>query len=181
MKKNYQGTNHENTKKIQELENPRKAIMNQATQTINPITGKLYPENSYKEQLIRSYINYTDSSPIIESQKALAEMDLIDGKLPEINYMLFRSALSDLVSAYRKTGLSLFSITDASGLNQALRTISTKDYEVMGNNMMILPKLPTLPIFRSPYGKEFFETYIIPFDDIGHDLTSIIDKPSIAN
>ncbi|MEK6897469.1 MAG: hypothetical protein AABW93_02985, partial [Nanoarchaeota archaeon] len=114
----------------------------EATQTLNPITGRAYedvfmPEcernriknnpglkewnaNLYVDKLLH-FISQT--SPAIELQKALGRMEVREGNLPEFFYEEFLEDIDKLTEIYAQNPfLTLESITDVNGLNAALRS-----------------------------------------------------------
>lgn len=129
MKENYSGTDHENRRKIIDSVNPRITMMGDATNYTNPITGRAYvPEDNLELEIkgLYSGIIHIHSTGLIECQKALAGMDVREGKLGIFEYGRFLDTLSKLILNYREAELDLSSITDASGLDNALTSIDKK-------------------------------------------------------
>lgn len=120
MKQNYP-TDHENRRRILESLNPRITVMGEATQIINPITGGEYhpkKENVYYPEI--------KGSELIQLQRTLARMDSRDGKIDDITYAVFSENVDDLLQAYKispLTHLTIDSITDANGLDLALKAV----------------------------------------------------------
>lgn len=134
--------------------NPRETVYGEATNTINPITGRPYEDQyivigEFSEKLMSSFsylnlkkdsgfkkISYigdfpkpTPKSPLrtktIELQKALGRIDVREGKIDVRDYLIFSSGVEALSRQYRETpGFTLDSITTVQGLNSALRGIT---------------------------------------------------------
>lgn len=131
MKKNYQGMGQENRRRILESVNPGETMMNEATNEINPITGKSYEgiwydnkwfhNKSAKEGPPLGY--FITQHPSIMCQLRLAKMDKDIGRLEHKKFEKFIDALSDLALLYGNPRMTLSSIRDAYGLDIALRAV----------------------------------------------------------
>ena len=128
-------------KQLNEQTNPRKTIYGEATQTLNPLTGKPYIENfvaglddadsdaDYVSNVLKEVFPNRPApkrrtSDFIECQKTLARMDVRENKMPSQDYIQALLDLKVLAKEFAKSPmLTIDSIKDAAGLDQALRLI----------------------------------------------------------
>ncbi len=134
-------SDNENRKKILEGLNPRKEIPNEATNRINPLTGRPYLDdpsidswiNPYLEKyVLKNYMSkditnimYKESykpqtNDFIEYQLALARMDVREGKMSSFDYSGAERLIKKLVDRMNKSNVPLSLISSANGLDQAL-------------------------------------------------------------
>lgn len=146
----------EDIKRKQQLnreENIPETIMNEATQTINPITGKPYLERSdfplyfskdegdgnlgFDTPLRNPYLlisydpaNSLYTSGLMDSQLALLEMNVRDGKASDWDYQDARGSIVDIVRRMDKAGIPVDAITTPEGLAAALDHNTSYDESV---------------------------------------------------
>jgi len=126
--------------------NSRKTVCGEATQTLNPLTGRPYEfilecerypikniptmEDVIKDyylkfpSLSRPKLPRQTTNETTELQKALGRMEVRERKLSEFDYLAFVRDVRELAEAYAQNpALTLDSITDVNGLNTALWAI----------------------------------------------------------
>lgn len=166
-------TDTQNRKQILEQMNPRKTVMDEATQRINPITGKAYEDQFtiraelmrdlfgiYDKDMLIGYkirpkkndidyiINGTDVKPIerssdlIDYQKALARMDVREGKdirgvkFTQQEYIKFLNDVEELIDTYNNSdNLTIRTINDAHGLDVALTQVENNRRQFSLNDL----------------------------------------------
>ena len=121
---------------------PRETVYVEATNTINPITGRRYEDQFFVPELksepiydfsnirlfdkkyMLSILNPPSITPFLQLQKALGMMGVRERDIPEFEYGMFLDDVKRLADVYAENpSLTLESITDGNGLNAALRKI----------------------------------------------------------
>ena len=143
--------------------NPRREIPNEATQKLNPLTGKTYDdlalwlELESHEMWDNFYAIYSENKnsyfpgkePImkptttdfIEYQFALARMDVKDGKMHPAEYKAVRASVSELVKRLNEANVPLTVLSSPDGLDNVLNAMVKEE----------ILKYQVSAYFKNPY------------------------------
>jgi hypothetical protein len=116
----------ENAKFVNEQENPRKEVPNEATQVINPITKQRYHDDLrlYSEVSSPFYYDFLGrTSDFITYQLTLARRDYGSGKMSAKDYENTKDLVGNLIHRMQEGSVPLALISSPDGLDEALKQI----------------------------------------------------------
>lgn len=153
-------------KVLNEERNPRVTQMNEATQTIDPITGKPYLENFevalfaetdpgffkkiYQKGDAVQRSALVQLSTFIEYQLALARKDVRESRMGRMEYARVRKNVDSFLLRMHQAGIPVDVISSPEGLDRAIRAESSRsESDVHDEDLRMI----YVPYIRTPISK----------------------------